>query len=35
LPLLGKKWPVQPGFGNSLESPFSERKLVNHQAVIG
>jgi hypothetical protein len=33
LPLLGKKWPVEPGFGNNLEIPLSERKFVNHQAL--
>jgi hypothetical protein len=35
LPLLGKKWPVEAGFGKSLESPLSERQFVNHEAVIG
>ena len=33
LPLLGKKWPVEPGFRHNMESPLSERKFVNHQAL--
>jgi hypothetical protein len=33
LPLLGKKWSVEPGFGKNLESPLFKRKFVNHQAL--